>query len=180
MEPSQRACSPVPLLPFLTEVCSCLLDSGSKPSGPGCQVLLAQHEARVTGYQLLHVNQVVPQPESHSPGREEIMERLRERIPPGPRDLGQGNQLTVGNRRSLLVTGKRQPALQALRQRPLFWKPQSGSLPALHFQSAVLLLLRIKSGSRRKFQTKAKAKLQTTRKRCLDSARYLKQGMKAE
>lgn len=54
------------------------------------------------------------------------MERLRGRIPPGPGDLGQGNQLTVGNRRSLLVTGKRQPALQALRQRPLVWKPQSG------------------------------------------------------
>lgn len=54
------------------------------------------------------------------------------------------------------------------------------SLPALRFRSAVLLLLRIKSGSRRKFQTKAKAKLQTTRKRCLDSARYLKQGMKTK
>lgn len=52
------------------------------------------------------------------------------------------------------------------------------SLPALCFLSIALLLLRIKSGSRRKFQTKAK--LQTTRKRCLDSARYLKQGMKAE
>lgn len=54
------------------------------------------------------------------------------------------------------------------------------SLPALRFLSAVLLLLRIKSGSRRKFQSKAEAKLQTTRKRCLDSARYLKQGTKAE
>lgn len=54
------------------------------------------------------------------------------------------------------------------------------SLPALRSLSAVLLLLRIKSGSRRKFQTKAKAKLQTTKKRCLDSARYLKQGLKAE
>lgn len=54
------------MLCFLGEVCLCLLGSGSKPLGPGCQVLLAQHEARVAGYQL-NVNWVAPQPESPQP-----------------------------------------------------------------------------------------------------------------
>lgn len=48
------------MLCFLGEVCLCLLGSGGKPLGPGCQVLLAQHEARITGYQLHHVNRVGP------------------------------------------------------------------------------------------------------------------------